>query len=302
MIYAGPRGDFGEGLSSNAALWYSCAPLGGRELRRAHVDEIVAKPDGSILRKHERFRSQFLGCERDLIVYLPAGYSVDSARRFPVLYMQDGQNLFDPATAFGGNDWRMGETADRVIASGEVEPLIIVGIYNTGERRIREYTPSRDKKLGGGRASLYERMLVEEVKPFVESQYRVRSGAASTGLGGSSLGGLVSVFVGLRAPDVFGKLAVLSPSVWWNRRWILGFVGRTKVQARAKIWLDAGTAESQRAEPDARLLCDALIAKGWDLQRDLHFEIVEGGEHNEAAWSQRVGPLLKYLFPASVIA
>ena len=91
----------------------------------------------------------------------------------------------------------MAETADRLIAGGEIEPLIIVGIYNTGERRIREYTPTRDKKLGGGRAAMYSRMLIEEIKPFIESECRVQSGAENTGLGGSSLGGLVSLFCGI---------------------------------------------------------------------------------------------------------
>jgi predicted alpha/beta superfamily hydrolase len=255
-------------------------------------------PETGTLRKHQNFRSRFLPCDRDIIVYIPAGYAPGTRRRYPVLYMQDGQNLFDPATAFGGQDWRMGQTADRAIAAGEVEPLIIVGIYNTGERRIREYTPSPDKKLGGGRAALYSRMLIEEIKPFIESEYRVRRGSANTGLGGSSLGGLVTLFVGLRSPEVFGGLAVLSPSVWWNRRWILGFVSRSRVEMRPRIWLDAGSAESQRAEEDARLLHGALITKGWQPELDLHFQVIEGGQHNEAAWAQRVGPFLKYLFPA----
>lgn len=259
---------------------------------------LAAAASAGVLRKHEKFRSRFLRCERDLIVYVPAGYSADSRRRFPVLYMQDGQNLFDPATAFGGQDWRMAETADRLIAGGEIEPLIIVGIYNTGERRIREYTPTRDKKLGGGRAAMYSRMLIEEIKPFIESEYRVQSGAENTGLGGSSLGGLVSLFVGLRSPEIFGRVAALSPSVWWNQRWIVKCVSRARMKTRPRIWLDTGTAESQRAEADARLLCDELIEKGWELDHDLHFEIIAGGQHNEAAWSQRVAPFLKFLFPA----
>jgi predicted alpha/beta superfamily hydrolase len=261
------------------------------------LDPTAPNPSGSAIRKHEKFRSKFLPGERDIIVYLPAGYDANPSTRYPVLYMQDGQNLFDPATAFGGNDWHMGATADALIAKREIEPLIIAGIYNTGERRIGEYTPNRDKKLGGGRAAPYARMLIGEIKPFIEAEYRIRSGPESTGLGGSSLGGLVSLFVGLRAPDIFGRLAVLSPSVWWNKRWIVGFVSRSRITARPRIWLDAGTAESQNAEADARCLHGALITKGWQPEIDIHFEIIPGGEHNEAAWSQRVGPLLKFLFP-----
>src|ERR1700689_1032805 len=97
------------------------------------TNEIGGAPGAGAIRIHEKFRSRLLRCERSLIVYLPAGYSLDSQRRYPGLYMQDGQNLFDPATAFGGQDWHMGETADLLIASGEIRPLIIAGIYNTGE-------------------------------------------------------------------------------------------------------------------------------------------------------------------------
>ena len=89
-----------------------------------------------------------------------------------------------------------------------------MGIFNTGEHRIEEYTPTRDRKLGGGHAELYGRMLVEELKPFIESRYRTLSGPTNTGLGGSSLGGLATVYLGFTYPEVFGKLAVLSPSVW----------------------------------------------------------------------------------------
>src|SRR5262249_34114407 len=111
------------------------------------------------LRKHERFRSRVLRNQRDLIVYLPPGYADQPWQRFPVLYMQDGQNLFDSATAFGGVPWNMKETADRLIDGGAVQPLIIVGIYNMGKSRIHEYTPTKAPKLGGGRADRYSKFL-----------------------------------------------------------------------------------------------------------------------------------------------
>ena len=128
------------------------------------------------LRKHERFRSRFLPGERDVIVYLPSMYERSPHLRFPVLYLQDGQNLFDGATAFiPGMDWHVGETAGQLIAQGAIQPLVIVGIYNTGKRRVREYTPTRDKKLGGGAADRYGRMLTEEIMPFIGSEYRTLS-------------------------------------------------------------------------------------------------------------------------------
>ena len=246
---------------------------------------------------HAAFASRFLPDRHDIIVYVPPQYRRTRERRFPVLYMHDGQNLFDPKTAFGGMDWRVDATADALISTGEIEPLIIVGIYNSGERRIDEYTPSRDPKRGGGRADLYGRMLVEEVIPFVMTEYRTLPDAASTALGGSSLGGLVSLYLGLQYPHIFGKLAVLSPSVWWDDRRILDFIPGDVPEPRTKVWLDIGTQEGQMTLQDARAARDALVRKGWKLGRDLHYQEIEGGTHNEAAWAARVGPVLKYLFP-----
>jgi enterochelin esterase-like enzyme len=252
-----------------------------------------------VLRKHARFRSRILKTARDLVVYLPPGYQEQPRRHFPVLYLHDGQNLFDGATSYiPGMYWRVGETADQLIGAGAIQPLIIVGIYNAGKRRVREYTPTRIARIGGGQAERYTRMLIEELKPFLESEYRVLSGAAHTGLGGSSLGGLVTLYGGLRFPHVFGRLAALSPSVWWDSHWIHEFAARADVHPRPRVWLDIGTRESPRIVRDVEHLRDLFLAKGWAPERDLHFEIIERGEHNENAWSRRVGPFLQFLFPA----
>ncbi len=265
---------------------------------RKRCPALIAESQGQ-LRKHEKYRSRFLPRTRDLIVYLPPGYEENSQSRYPVLYLQDGQNLFDPATSFiPGMDWHVKDTADQLIAQGAIRPLIIVGIYNTGKWRLGEYTPSRDKKMGGGKADRYGQMLLEEIKPFVESQYRTLGGPANTGLGGSSLGGLLTIYLGLRFPQVFGKLAVLSPSVWWNRGWILNFVARVNLQSRPRIWLDVGTKEGGRSAENVQRLCASLVEKGWREGRDLHFEVISGAEHNEAAWAQRVAPFLQFLFPS----
>ena len=252
------------------------------------------------LHKHEKFASRFLAKKRDLIVYVPGIYDKRPELKFPVLYLEDGQNLFDPETSFTpGIYWRVGETADELIAKGVIQPLIVVGIYNTGKQRVSEYTPTRDKKHGGGKANKYGRLLVEELKPFIESRYRILEGPNNTGLGGSSLGGLLTMYLGIRYPLVFGKLAVLSPSVWWNQRAILKSVARAELPARPRVWLDVGTNEGAHTVYQVTALKDALIHKGWEEHRDLHFEIVPGAEHNEAAWAQRVGPFLQFLFPPS---
>lgn len=250
------------------------------------------------LRRHERFCSRFLRNQRDLIVYTPPGYDDQPGRRFPVLYLQDGQNLFDGTTSFiPGQDWHVSQTADQGIQSGTVEPLIIVGMYNT-KARLREYTPTNVPKLGGGRADRYGKFLTQEVKPFVESEYRTLLGAQHTGIGGSSLGGLVSLYLGLKHAGVFGKIAALSPSVWWNQLVILRFVQSMRVDPRPRIWLDIGTREGPRIVRDVERFRDVLLEKGWRLGKDLQYERVEGAEHNEAAWAKRVGPFLQFLYPA----
>ncbi len=251
------------------------------------------------LHKHEQFPSRLVEVSHDLLVYLPPMYQADRERRFSVLYMHDGQNLFDPETSFiKGKYWRMGETADALIEGGAIEPLIIVGIYNSGERRIDEYTPVQDRRLGGGHADAYGRMLVEELKPFIDAQYRTLPESETCCMGGSSLGGLVTLYLGLRYPAVFSRLAVMSPSVWWRGRAILKTIAAVRERPELRIWLDMGTKESTRAVLDARALRDELVKKGWQLGKDLAYTEVENGEHTESAWAQRVGPMLQFLFPS----
>ena len=233
------------------------------------------------------------------MVYLPPDYEA-SRRRYPVLYLQDGQNLFDPATAFGGRDWRADATADELILRGRIEPLIIVGIYNTGVRRVSEYTPTRDpRSRKGGKAARYAQMLAREIKPFLDSNYRTRKPAGDTAVGGSSLGALVSLVAGLEYPRVFGKLALLSPSVWWDRHSILDLIERYTAPQRPRIWLDAGTAEGSdpgKVVADARLMRDAFAGKGWREGVDFHYVEAEGHGHDEGAWAARFGDVLEYLF------
>ncbi len=249
---------------------------------------------------HHNFHSRHLNSDRDVIVYLPPGYDHDPSRRYPVLYLQDGQNLFDAATAFLGNEWGLDETAERLISTGQIEPLIMVGVYNTGMKRIEEYTQVRDRRGRGGQARRYGKLIVDDLKPFIDQRYRTYRDQANTGLGGSSLGGLVTMYLGLEYPNVFSKLVVMSPSVWWANRDIMHRVQKLKKKPPLKIWLDIGTAEGSNAlatERDALSLRDALIEKGWELGRDLAFDIDEGAGHNEQAWGHRIGDALKFLYP-----
>jgi predicted alpha/beta superfamily hydrolase len=236
---------------------------------------------------------------RDVIAYLPPGYAVEQSH-YPVLYLNDGQNLFDPTTAFLGNDWGLGVVADGLIRSGAIQSLIIVGIYNRGEKRTLDYTPVRDSRGNGGGAKAYGRWIREHLKPFIDHRYRTLTDPAHTALGGSSLGGLVSLFLGLSNPETFGKLLVMSPSVWWAGRAILRTVAKLRHKLPLKIWLDMGTCEGRAPEicvRDAAELCRALVAKGWRLGDDLAYLEEEGAAHDEKAWGARMPEALRFLFP-----
>jgi predicted alpha/beta superfamily hydrolase len=145
-------------------------------------------------------------------------------------------------------------------------------------------------------ADLYGRMIVEELKPFIDSTYRTLADRENTGLGGSSLGGLVSLYLGLKRPDVFSKLAIISPSAWWDHRMIIRLVESLDWKPKLRIWLDIGTAEGEavRALP---VLRDALLEKGWELGEDLKYFEAPDAVHDENAWADRVDPVLRFLFP-----
>ena len=260
-----------------------------RENRRAAVRR-------GRIERIEHFTSKILGNERNLSVYLPPGYDDRNDRRYPVLYMQDGQNLFDPKLAFGGHPWRIGEAADSAIGSRGADPMIIVGIDNMGEKRIDEYTPTRvEVKGGGGRADEYGRMLVDEVKPLIDSRYRTLPDSANTAIGGSSLGGLVSLYLALRRPDVFRRVAVMSPSVWWDNRMILREVDAVGDGERPRLWLDVGGKEGREALGDVRELSRRLAAKGWNVSNYRYYE-EKRGDHSERAWASRAPMMLEFLF------
>ncbi|MDQ3697924.1 MAG: alpha/beta hydrolase-fold protein [Gemmatimonadota bacterium] len=248
-------------------------------------------------RIHEGFRSRFLAPERNVIVHLPPRYDEEPLRRYPVLYMHDGQNLFDIHNPIG-KEWQVDEAVRALVATRAVEPMIVVGVYNTGEQRIDEFAPTRDRKVRqGGRAALYGRMLAEEMKPFIDEIYRTRQDATSTGLAGSSLGGLATLWLGLQYPRTFGRLGVISPSVWWDRKMLLREVSALGAKPPLRIWLSTGTAEGRGVLANTRRLRDALIARGWMLGDDLMYYEADGAGHDEHAWRAVLDPCLRFLFP-----
>ncbi len=260
------------------------------------------------LRSNPRFqvrqlRSPSAEFDRLILIYLPEAYAAEPDRRFPVFYLHDGQNLFDGETSYlPGHTWRAGTTADMLAAADRIEPVILVGIANLGIGRMNEYTPTPDPKLGGGGGDRYGQFLLDELKPLIDAGWRTRPGPNDTGLGGSSLGGLISLYLALKHRDIFARIAVLSPSIWWDRRSIFGLVRHASTVPELRIWLDMGTAEGARHLHDADQLYGLLLERGWEVDRELVYQRVAGGIHHEDAWADRFGDVLTFLFPLRATA
>ena len=253
------------------------------------------------LRIHENIGSAHLTANRNVLVYLPPGYGDDADQRYPVFYMHDAQNLFDAKDAFGGVAWQADETAQRLILANEIDPIIIVGIYNSGDKRIDEYTqvPADGGRMRGrgGQADHYGRMIIEELKPFIDATYATRPEREFTGIGGSSLGGLVSLYLGFKRPDVFSRVAAISPAVWWANNQIIRETAKLPERLPLRIWLDIGRKEGIRIKHQVRALKEMLLAQGWTNGQDLGYLEVPNARHDEAAWAARFDQVLKFLYP-----
>jgi enterochelin esterase-like enzyme len=265
----------------------------------------VIRPEGVTgdLRIHE-FRSRIFRNTRFLRVWLPPAYddAANQGRRYPVLYLNDGQNLFEASTAFAGVDWQVDEAADRLIREGAIPPMMIVGIDHAGKDRIREFMPHRSMqpmmlRVQGVR---YPDFLIKEVMPFIGRNYRVATGPDNTGLGGSSLGALIALYTAVVKPGLIGRLLLESPSLWASNRQAI------KDSRAAKRWpervsLATGTAEVGKKErdrsvvDDLRELAGILRRAGLNEER-LRVVIDEGASHNESAWARRFPDALAFLF------
>ncbi len=242
----------------------------------------------------------WLGNGRRATIYVPAAARARGRRRLPLLILHDGQNLFEPERAFNGQHWRVGETADALIAMRRIPPLIICGIDHAGPARIRELTPTPGPRREGGGGAAHAGLIVNELLPLLRREYPVDRDPAQTGLGGSSLGGLATVFTALSYPRVFGALLVMSPSVWWDRRVILRRIaGRRGAFAGARIWVDVGGREGPKTVRDARLLAGSLVRPSAATRAaPVTLEYVEDsdGEHGERSWAARLPHALAFLF------
>jgi len=256
------------------------------------------------IRMHYLFHSPQLMNARTIMVYLPPGYDSAPQERYPVLYMHDGDNIFDAKTSATGVEWGADETAQRLIEQGRMRPIIIVGICNTPQR-TREYSPFEDPVHGGGFGDAYLAFIVETLKPFIDKTYRTRPERECTGVAGSSLGGLLSLYALFRHPECFGLAGAVSPALWWARRRIFAYLRKAPAPRPVRLWVDMGTEEGEAAGPlvefskgpeDCRRLVRELRAKGYEPERDFHYEEVQGGRHHELDWAARLDRMLLYLF------
>ena len=236
------------------------------------------------MRLHE-FRSRIFKNTRFLRVWLPPGYDEagNGDRHYPVLYLNDGQNPFESSTAFGGVEWGVDESADRLIREGAVPPMIIVGLDNTGKDRLREYMPHRSMhpmmlRVQGHR---YPDFLLKEVMPFVESIYRVATSPENTGLGGSSLGALIALYTAIARPGVIGRLLLESPSLWASNRQVIKESRTVRIWPE-KIFLAAGTAEAGSPER-SRTVVDDVRELAAIMRRAVLSE-------SRCAWSSKMEP------------
>jgi len=255
------------------------------------------------LRLHE-FKSRIFRNTRFLRVWLPPGYdqSENSALRYPVLYLNDGQNLFEASTSFTGVEWCVDETADRLIRKGIVPPMIIVGIDHGDKDRFREYMPYRSLqpmmlRVQGQR---YPTFLIKEVMPFVARNYRVASGPENTGLGGSSLGALISLYTAAVRPGLIGRLLLESPSLWASNRQMIRESREIK-RWPERIFLATGTAEAGRVDRDRSMVDDvrelaAIFGRAGVSQNRLRLFVDDGATHHESAWARRFPDALTFLF------
>jgi predicted alpha/beta superfamily hydrolase len=262
-----------------------------RRLRRLHARSKVAP--GTIERISSVYSPQ-LDNERDVLVSLPAKYEMRECR-YPVIYMHDGQNLFDPAMSFAGS-WNV-DVAMAVLSLGGLE-AIVVGIPNMGHERLAEYSPFDHPGVSAGRGDLYLKFLIDTVKPLIDAQYLTLPDRAHTGIVGSSMGGLISLYAFFRHAKVFGFAGVLSPSLWLTESDTFAFIEQAAFSP-GKLYLDVGAREGERHVANAQRMRDLLEAKGYRLGRDLMWVEEEMGHHHEAAWARRFQDALPFLVPAA---
>ena len=224
-------------------------------------------------------------------LYLPPNYA-ESEENYPVIYMHDAQNLFDDITSFVG-EWGIDETLNKLYKKTG-KSFIVVGVENGGEKRIEEYTPWKHEKYGGGKGDIYINFLANELKPFIDKNYRTKPEAEHTAIIGSSLGGLISFYGGLKHPEVFGKIGALSTSFWFSDR-VQGFAKENGSQKNTKIYFLVGGKEGDSMVPDTENMEKLLVEKGFPKE-NIQTKVVAEGKHTESFWKAEFLEVITFLY------
>lgn len=229
-----------------------------------------------------------LNIEKKIWIYLPKSYHTKTTKKYPVLYMHDGQNLFDAHTSFSG-EWEVDETLDRLNAD-----VIVVGIEHGNAKRIEEYTPFNNAEYGGGKGDQYLEFLVNTLKPHIDKKYRTKTSARNTGIMGSSLGGLISFYAATKYPKVFGKVGVYSPAFWFNPEMFDYFKKVPKL--KNKMYFLCGDDEGESMVPDMQKMLSILSENRCSCLELEEVKIVKGGKHHEKLWRDHFENTYLYLF------
>lgn len=249
--------------------------------------------------------SAYLGTSRTLTVWGPARALQGRGGPYPVLYLNDGQNLFDPARAFAGQTWGIARSTAQLVRHRRIPPMLIVGIDHGGTRRAREYLPVEDDRNPDARQPLgreYVEFVTGEVLPFIRRSYPVARGASATGFGGSSYGGVAALYTALVKPGVFGRLLIESPSLYVGQGYLLRRARRA-TRWPTRVYLGVGTAETSRPDWNEETVANvlalaAVLRRGGLGPRRLRVRIAEGERHSESAWAARLPEALSFLFGA----
>ncbi|HUH29583.1 alpha/beta hydrolase [Gelidibacter sp.] len=228
-----------------------------------------------------------LSVKKNIWIYLPTDYS-HSDKKYPVIYMHDGQNLFDAKTSYVG-EWHVDEYLDSISDNKS----IIIGIEHGNENRLNELTPFPNETYGGGKAEAYLNFIINTLKPHIDLTYRTLKDAEHTTIFGSSLGGLLSFYAIIKYPDIFGNAGIFSASFWFSNR-IFDFVSQTDISPNSRFYFMAGTNESEEMVFDQEKMVELLLKKGVP-KAQIKNVILEGGQHNEVLWQQNFPEAYQWL-------
>ncbi|ACU08195.1 putative alpha-dextrin endo-1, 6-alpha-glucosidase [Flavobacteriaceae bacterium 3519-10] len=257
---------------------------------KPQIRKSTASPNVKIL--NENYAVPQLQTTRRIWIYLPADYET-SKRKYPVVYMHDGQNLFDELTSFSG-EWKVDETLDQLFGNGGKQ-AIVVGIDNGGSERLNEYSPWKNATHGGGKGGLYADFLANTLKPYIDKTYRTRPQARHTALMGSSMGGLITFYTGMRYPQKFGKLGIFSPSFWFAKDDVKSFIANNSNEIkRTRFYFLAGRKESAQMTADVEEIVPILLKNG-ARKKNIQTKFDDEGTHSESYWAKEFPAAYRWL-------